>query len=141
MTYRLARSTPERLWSSFVRDGSGCWIWTRQLNNKGYGLISIQNRKRAAHIIFYEIVVGPVPLGLELDHLCNVTACVNPSHLEPVSHAENQRRGGERQLRCRRAGHPRTEENIYITKQGKRLCLLCRREYDRKRSPRRKKVT
>lgn len=78
-----------------VEVGEDCWVWTGQLNNKGYGLASVRNRKRAAHLVLWELLVGPVPPGLELDHLCRVRRCVNPDHLEPVTRSENQRRAAE----------------------------------------------
>lgn len=72
-----------------------CWIWQRTLTGKGYGMMWDPNRKRLvpAHRYFYEHFVGPIPEGLHFDHLCRVHACVNPSHGEPVTTGENQRRG------------------------------------------------
>lgn len=73
---------------------SGCWLWIGPLNNKGYGTF---NRKYA-HRVFYEQYKGPIPNDLELDHLCRNTACVNPDHLEPVTHAINLRRSKNAKL-------------------------------------------
>lgn len=128
-----------RLWSQIDKDGpiptyrpdlGPCWIWTGGLNNKGYGLVTIDSRKRAAHVVVYEVVIGPVPDGLELDHLCRVKACCRPgAHTEPVTHAENQRRASEALTHCRRAGHPRTVENTYRSPStGRRSCRACARE-------------
>lgn len=72
----------------------GCWIWMGQLSRYGYGEIGIGRLTKKAHIIAYREFSGPVPNGLELDHLCRVRSCVNPRHLEPVSHQENIRRAG-----------------------------------------------
>jgi hypothetical protein len=72
-----------------------CWVWQRSLDSKGYGRVggAYNNGHSYAHIMIYERHRGPVPAGLELDHLCRVPACVNPAHLDPVTHAENLRRG------------------------------------------------
>lgn len=76
-----------------VQVTSGCWLWTGQLNNTGYGLFWYQTGKRGAHVVLWELLRGLVPDGLELDHLCRVRRCVNPDHLEPVTHSENLLRG------------------------------------------------
>jgi HNH endonuclease len=123
------------------------WIWIGQINNTGYGMIWAKDprrpdelgKKRAAHVVVWEHLVGLVPDGLELDHLCEYTACVAPACLEPVTHAENQRRIGVRQRSCRRAGHPRTVENIYRhPRTGRTSCRACAREADARRAPRRR---
>lgn len=70
-----------------------CWPWQGALNGAGYGYVRIGYEHVEAHRAMYEHVVGPIPAGLEIDHLCRVVACVRPDHLEPVTRAENQRRG------------------------------------------------
>lgn len=70
-----------------------CWIWKGRTDRLGYGRIRYEKRTRLVHDVSWEIANGAVPDGLELDHLCRNTSCVNPSHLEPVTHAENMRRG------------------------------------------------
>lgn len=76
----------------YIEDESGCWIWQRARYSTGYGVVRLNGRMAHAHRIVFERHNGPVPEGLELDHLCGVRACVNPLHLEPVTHAENIRR-------------------------------------------------
>lgn len=79
--------------------GDGCWLWHGCADALGYGQVAADgrnNRKVQAHRAVYELMVGPIPDGLHLDHLCCVPACVRPSHLEPVTQAENNRRSGAR---------------------------------------------
>ena len=74
----------------------GCWLWTGCTNRGGYGLTKFRGRTTGAHRAVYRLLVGPIPEGLDLDHLCSVRLCVNPAHLEPVTHAENVRRAMKR---------------------------------------------
>lgn len=83
----------------FVVDtNTGCWNWTRSLMPTGYGHLTINNEQVLAHRFLYESMCGPIPKGLDLDHLCENPRCVNPTHLEPVTHAENCRRGKRSKL-------------------------------------------
>lgn len=75
-----------------------CHIWLGALTKNGYGSIRVGGKTRDAHRVRYEDEVGPVPEGKELDHLCRVPACCRPSHMEPVTHAENMRRGSQAKL-------------------------------------------
>jgi hypothetical protein len=70
-----------------------CWVWQRATDRKGYGSVGYGGKVRKAHCVFWERAHGPVPEGLQLDHLCRNPSCVNPDHLEPVSGTENVRRG------------------------------------------------
>lgn len=83
-----------RFWAKVEVDESGCWLWTASTNH-GYGhfWVSPDVGKVYAHRYAYELLVGPIPDGLEIDHLCKVRNCVNPEHLEPVTKEENWRRG------------------------------------------------
>lgn len=84
----------ERFWSKVDRSGGpdACWLWTGAPID-GYGTFTVSTGvSRRAHRVAYELQVGPIPAGLEIDHLCRVKLCVNVKHLEAVTHAENLRR-------------------------------------------------
>lgn len=110
-------------------DKSGdCWVWTGSKRRRGYGRINIEGKSVVAHRFAYELLVGPIPDGLHLDHLCRNTSCVNPDHLEPVPCGENIRRGltGKWQkpwAYCSK-GHEMTDENTRIMS-GRRRCVTC----------------
>lgn len=67
----------------------GCWIWTGVIMNKGYGRISINGKWHRAHRVSFELFVGPIPAGMDIDHRCCNRACVNPEHLRPVTNKQN----------------------------------------------------
>jgi hypothetical protein len=75
-----------------------CWIWQGAANNKGYGLVNRNKRLKLAHVLYYEKFKGLVPKDKELDHLCRVNLCINPDHLEAVTHTENMRRSKNTKL-------------------------------------------
>lgn len=109
-----------------VSVGDECWPWLGRLDRRGYGRYSFNRITGFAHRAVYELLVGPIPAGLEIDHLCRNPRCVRPSHLEPVTHAENMRRA--RKDVCPQ-GHPFTPENTYIPRNGRgQRCRTCNRE-------------
>jgi hypothetical protein len=141
----MARATiPERFWAKVDKDGplsahrpdlGPCWVWTKSLTN-GYAQFRVGGGKRYAHCIAYEMLVGPVSGGLELDHLCRIKRCVNPAHLEPVTHAENMRRGAvgdwqRAKTHCVQ-GHPFDAVNTYVDPNGSRKCRVCLRAASRR---------
>jgi hypothetical protein len=104
----LTPTPTERLWANSARRPDGCREWTGLVRSDGYGEIRHAGVRVLAHRFAYVLLMGPIPAGLVLDHLCTNRACVNVSHLEPVSAGENVRRGGvigERATHCRN-GHP-----------------------------------
>lgn len=128
----------DRWWKKVDVRADGCWEWMGSRDRQGYGRISVQRIGRLAHRVGYEMLVGPVPSGLELDHLCRVRCCVNPQHLEPVTHAENVRRGmagvmnnhNDRKTHCP-YGHPLSGPNLLIASSG-RKCRECMRARTRR---------
>lgn len=117
--------------------GDDCWQWMGAKNSYGYGLIHRKRVRSMAHRFAYEALIGPIPSGLHIDHLCRNPGCVNPAHMEPVTLVENVMRGvgfapiNKRKTHCPR-GHEYTPENTMIVQSGgkhkSRSCRECRRE-------------
>ena len=136
-------STWERFWSK-VSVTPSCWEWTGTLVD-GYGQFWNGNKLVQAHQYSYEIFIGRVPEGLQLDHLCRNRACVQPSHLEAVTLQENIRRGQTGTLNSANAlkthclhGHPFNDKNTILRSQGGRDCRICHQEQDRRNKMKRK---
>jgi hypothetical protein len=133
---RPARSVMERFWGKIeIGDESECWLWTDHIPPMGYGYFSTKGTSRYAHRWSYEQFVGPIPTGLQIDHLCRVRNCVNPHHLEVVTGRVNILRGtsppalNARKTHCLR-GHPYSGDNLRM-KRGKRICRTCHNAHKR----------
>lgn len=115
--------------------GSDCWFWAGRLDHTGYGRFRPQKGvELRAHRFAYEAHVGPIPSGLELDHLCRVRHCVNPWHLEAVTHRENCLRGvGVSGVNSRKTACPLGHAYDGRESDGSRFCRTCRRESNRAR--------
>ena len=111
-------------------DDHGCWLWGGYVLPNGYGTVYWWGKKRLVHRLSYEALVGPIPEGLVIDHLCRTRRCLNPSHMEPVTRGENVLRGVgptamlARQTHCKN-GHPLAGANLYMARNG-RNCRICR---------------
>ena len=120
--------TPEqRFWEKVVESGD-CWEWTGGKDYDGYGIHSVGASSPRAHRFSYEMMVGPIPDGLHLDHLCRNTKCVNPDHLENVPHVENVRRGLVANKTHCNHGHPLEGTNVTYRKRGGariKTCATC----------------
>jgi HNH endonuclease len=132
----MRRATPETFWGK-VDKAFDCWMWRGAHFNSGYARVKFHGRDTVAHLIAWELTNGPVPAGLELDHLCRNRGCVNPAHLEPVTHRENEVRGNTvirnnaLKIVCHK-GHPLSGDNLFVRNDGRRRCRACERATQKK---------
>lgn len=138
---------PERFWNKCSPcPMTGCWLWLGNVNRDGYGKIRWGSRSDgtrampSAHQVSYEVALGKVPPGMELDHRkCRTRSCCNPAHLEAVTHAENVRRAVRIPPTHCPYGHEYTPENVVLDlRRGypDRTCKTCRRRRARDRGRR-----
>ena len=138
------RTSAERFWTKVQApaSGGGCWVWTVAKYENGYGQFWDGSRNVRAHRFSYELHRGPIPEGLQLDHLCRNPSCVNPSHLEAVTQRENILRGvGLGAQRARQTHCINGHELVYIPGSGRRRCRTCSREYVRRYEARKRQGT
>ena len=133
-TTRYERTESERFWEKVDKSGD-CWLWTAYVNASGYGVFGLSSGKlMLAHRYSYTELVGPIPEGLTLDHLCRISLCVRPVHLEPCSSVVNVQRGKVLITHCP-SGHPYDDANTMVYS-GRRYCRAChsgQRNSERKR--------
>jgi hypothetical protein len=122
-------------WQRVKPLSSGCWQWNGFVRADGYGDIGFTESRIRAHRLGWLLLRGEIPEGMELDHLCRNHRCVNPAHLEPVTHKENLFRGeGISAKYVKRTecsyGHPLSGDNLVILPNGARRCQECHRNYE-----------
>lgn len=125
----------DRITRNVLVDANSCWLWLGAKTDRGYGTLRRNGKNHRAHRFSYALYVGPIPEGMEIDHLCRVRHCVNPDHLEAVDHRTNMLRSenftgqNARKDACP-SGHPYDEANTYVVPStGRRMCRQCL--YDR----------
>lgn len=115
-----------------------CWTWTGALNSRGYGCVGVNQKSQLTHRVSYELHIGPIPDGLQIDHLCRNTRCCNPHHLEAVTGLVNIRRAfAATKDRCKHS-HPLAGPNLRIKSKGaagkQRQCRVCEMDMSISRS-------
>lgn len=121
-----------------------CIVWLGAQNGNGYGVIAINRKNQYVHRVTYQMFVGEIPPGMDIDHLCRNRRCINPSHLEATTHRENVWRGNSPKIVIARSGicgaglHELSGDNVMIQARGYRRCRECARASWRNRSRRRR---
>jgi hypothetical protein len=124
----------DRIARKFTIVDDGCWEWTDSHRSRGYGALKVGGKRGQmvdAHLITYRTFVGPVPEGLELDHICRNRACINPDHLEPVTRRMNALRGVSIIAAHARKTHCKYGHEFVTVKEGdrtRRRCIPCQYE-------------
>lgn len=142
---------PQRLWDKVIPEpNSGCWLWTGQHSiGTGYGYFHWNGRTAILHRLTFTMLVGEIPPGKHIDHLCRTRLCCNPAHMEPVTPRENILRGtggsatNARKTHCMN-GHLLSQRNVYndtlYRERGFRVCKVCKRAQKRAGAARRREA-
>lgn len=129
----MKQNTVDGITARLVPDGTGCLLLPGAAKSGSYRYVSYHGRIWLLHKLLWEAANGPVPAGLQLDHLCHNRRCGNIDHLDPVTQSENLRRGvtSAARLICKH-GHALSFSNVYLDARGSRHCILCRRAHKAK---------
>jgi hypothetical protein len=137
------RPAEERFWEKVDARGD-CWEWTGAATPTGYGtFFPTRTAPTRAYRYAWESLIGPIPAGMTLDHLCGNRRCVNPDHLRVATQRENALRGhspaarNARKTHCNH-GHSLSADNLHMTPKGRRECVACRRRRGRETNARRR---
>lgn len=123
---------PRLIAGSVRNEETGCLIWVRSKNSRGYGLIGVNGRVELVHRMAHEVWIGPIPAGYQVDHVlangCLSRLCIEPNHLEAVTQLENMRRTPQAQKTHCLRDHPLSGSNVHYNRNGHRSCITCRDE-------------
>lgn len=126
-TPRSRETVVEELKALCTTNDKGCWLLPgSSMNASGHKRVQYQGVQQGAHVFVYETLVGPVPVGHDLNHTCEEPPCINPEHMEPITRAEHMRLHRLSKTICKR-GHPLSGSNVRVNSRGQRVCLQCQR--------------